>query len=341
MSGRRTLGAAVAVGLCALVGGPAAAPASVELRPDLRPGDAVTVGGLSVTVPAAGGWASTTALTASGDDPSLTVTTDEDGAVAVTSALLEEGGQGLGPADELMPQTTPESPVMLETQEPPPLVGGALATASAPGPCEDGAYNLGWFYFADGSKKHFKWKTTFGWRYNSGSTPSEVGATAAADAIQRATTNITSQDGCGLADEVGATHSYNGTTSNGVNYSAGCLGGDGQSVVAFGDLRPSWYGVTCTWGVKDPGQTYAQATESDAKLNKNDYKWYATKPSPCSGKLSIEAGMTHERGHTFGLGHVGEEQHGLLTMSPIIEGFCQDSESSLGWGDIRGLRKLY
>ncbi|WP_338089092.1 matrixin family metalloprotease [Nannocystis pusilla] len=58
-------------------------------------------------------------------------------------------------------------------------------------------------------------------------------------------------------------------------------------------------------------------------------------------QFSVKAVMTHERGHTFGLGHVGESSHGDLTMSPTINGPCQDSESTLGEGDVAGLRALY
>jgi predicted Zn-dependent protease len=55
----------------------------------------------------------------------------------------------------------------------------------------------------------------------------------------------------------------------------------------------------------------------------------------------VKAVMTHERGHTFGINHVSETSHKNMTMSPNINGPCQDSESTLGLGDVEGLRALY
>jgi hypothetical protein len=55
----------------------------------------------------------------------------------------------------------------------------------------------------------------------------------------------------------------------------------------------------------------------------------------------LEAVLTHEAGHVFGLAHVGESRHGRLTMSPYIDGVCNNQESTLGLGDLRGLEALY
>ena len=49
---------------------------------------------------------------------------------------------------------------------------------------------------------------------------------------------------------------------------------------------------------------------------------------------------THEWGHTFGLGHISEEAHGKLTMSPLIKTW-QKSERTLGKGDVLGLDNRY
>jgi predicted Zn-dependent protease len=92
--------------------------------------------------------------------------------------------------------------------------------------------------------------------------------------------------------------------------------------------------MTCWW-------TYnGRVVESDVKLNKAYYRWYINRPYGCYRKWSIEAAATHEFGHVFGMGHVSEGYHGALTMSPIIKA-CQSSETTLGLGDVVGLRALY
>jgi hypothetical protein len=60
----------------------------------------------------------------------------------------------------------------------------------------------------------------------------------------------------------------------------------------------------------------------------------------CISKYSVEAVVTHEAGHVFGLGHVDEAAHGALTMSPVML-TCQSSEKTLGLGDVRGLEAVY
>lgn len=84
------------------------------------------------------------------------------------------------------------------------------------------------------------------------------------------------------------------------------------------------------------------AMESDVKLNDLHYRWYAAnkRPRGCRRSYSVEAVATHEFGHVFGLGHVSEGLHGNLTMSTHT-GPCSGAQSSLGLGDVLGLRSLY
>jgi hypothetical protein len=77
-------------------------------------------------------------------------------------------------------------------------------------------------------------------------------------------------------------------------------------------------------------------------LNKTYRRW-TTDPNArsCRGSYDLQSTVTHERGHTFGLGHVSESSHGNLTMSDRSNGPCQSSERSLGRGDVLGLGNKY
>jgi hypothetical protein len=51
------------------------------------------------------------------------------------------------------------------------------------------------------------------------------------------------------------------------------------------------------------------------KYNKSVYSWTLSPGGSCSNKYDVQAVGTHERGHTFGMGHVSEADHANLTMS--------------------------
>ena len=111
-------------------------------------------------------------------------------------------------------------------------------------------------------------------------------------------------------------------------------------VISFGDIRGRALAVTCTYFRLARG--YDQVTSSDLKLDRTDVRW-TTRPGDraCRGAYDIQGAVTDERGHTFGMGHVSERDHGNLTMSPIINGPCQASERTLGRGDVLGLGRKY
>lgn len=232
--------------------------------------------------------------------------------------------------------TAPTGEVVLEEMGDHPLLHNPELAALPPGetmatdPCADDAYILeGW-----------RWDSKLRWYFHAGSTPDELTADAAEAAIKAGTANITgSANSCGLADEVGATHEYLGRKSKSANISSAgnCLAKDGDNLVSFGDLPGGVLATACVWYGGD-----GVAKEGDIQLNKADFSWTTTPGSgACSQRWSVKAVMTHERGHTFGLDHVSEATHGKLTMSPTIDGPCQDSESTLGAGDVAGLRSLY
>lgn len=78
------------------------------------------------------------------------------------------------------------------------------------------------------------------------------------------------------------------------------------------------------------------------KLNDRGYRWFAgnTPPAGCRTAFSVEGVATHEMGHVFGLSHVSESAHGNLTMSTKARP-CTASDTTLGLGDVLGLRKKY
>jgi hypothetical protein len=104
--------------------------------------------------------------------------------------------------------------------------------------------------------------------------------------------------------------------------------------VDFGSIPSTMLALTCWWA--SGGSTL----EGDTRYNKGNFLWVVNIGSACRNKFSVEAVGTHEFGHVFGLGHVDEGTHGALTMSPTIYA-CQNSESTLGKGDVLGLQSKY
>jgi hypothetical protein len=206
-----------------------------------------------------------------------------------------------------------------------PLVAGARATASKP-PCQDGAFSL-----IGG-----RWNKTVHWTFNASSTPSGLTKAAAEAAIVKSFNNIThSFNDCGRADKVSAKHAYDGRATRGPNISkrGNCTPGDGKNSVGFGRLPLGILAVTCN---RRLGSFIAEA---DIRIN-NRYSWAATVKT-CNKQELIEPTITHEVGHVFGLGHVGERKHPLLTMSTASDGLCNNAASTLALGDMKGLEALY
>jgi hypothetical protein len=198
---------------------------------------------------------------------------------------------------------------------------------ASPAPCDDRAYTL----------LGGKWKDSLGWLYQSSTTPSGLGASAVLTVLKRSFDNITgARNDCGMADTVSATSTYLGTTglAPSVTRRGYCAAKDGHNVVGFASLPPGVLAVTCARARN------GRMTEIDIRVNSN-VNW-ALSVSTCTFfDQLLEPTMTHEIGHAYGLGHVSESRHGRLTMSTISDGPCSNAESTLGRGDVRGLRHLY
>jgi hypothetical protein len=180
-----------------------------------------------------------------------------------------------------------------------------------------------------------KWTQQYRFYIKSSTFPSSVSSTAVA-ALKAASVNVTRGDNdCGLSDNISATAAYQGTTTSSANIttSGSCGSSDGRNVIDFGTLPSGYLALTCWW------TSGSNTVESDMRLNKASYGW-VTSTSGCSNKFSVEDVATHEFGHVFGMGHVSESSHGNLTMSPTMYA-CQNAETSLGLGDVRGLESKY
>jgi len=197
---------------------------------------------------------------------------------------------------------------------------------SSPGPCSDSKYNL----------IGPKWKSTLKWSYKSSTTPSYLTTSQVVQVLKRAFNNITMErNDCGRIDRVSASWSYLGTTSNGlgVTKAGACGSADGHNTVGFGALPAGYLALTC---VRSVGTSI---TETDIRIS-NGSSW-ALALGDCLNDFMLEAVATHEIGHAYGLGHVGETNHGRLTMSTFIDGTCENQESTLGLGDMKALEALY
>ncbi|QIN82769.1 hypothetical protein GBA63_08995 [Rubrobacter tropicus] len=215
----------------------------------------------------------------------------------------------------------------------PEAASGISARASGPGECRDSFY----------SSRDAKVYNYNRWYVNGRSIPSYLSKFRAVSAMKQGAANVTRvRDACGFGDGVRGRMIYEGATRSSVNITSNlnCTSNDYRSEVGFGDLPSSYTAFHCAWVWPKSGAP-DRVAHTDIRLNKFDYRWTARVTSSCRGRQDIESSMTHERGHTFGLGEAPEGSHGNLTMSNLTNGPCQTSERSLGKGDAMGLNRKY
>ena len=218
-------------------------------------------------------------------------------------------------------------------QEPPPEAAPKLATrASGPSSCRDP-------FYASRDSKVYNYNR---WYVNGRSIPSYLSNLRVVAAMKQGGANISKvQDACGFGDGVRGRMIYEGATRSSVDMrsNATCTSNDYKSVVGFGDLPSTYTAFNCVWTWIQSGPN--RVAHSDIRLNKYDHSWTTSVTGSCRGRFDVESTMTHERGHTFGLGEAPEGSHRNLTMSEDSNGPCQTSERSLGKGDAMGLNRKY
>jgi hypothetical protein len=198
---------------------------------------------------------------------------------------------------------------------------------STEGACGDPAYEL----------SGYRWDGIFRWSFDAETTPAGLDPDAVVEVLERSADNIANAyNDCGLPDDVDITIHYRGVTKD-----QPCEGNTyGLNVIGFGDVPADLSSDTIAYTCPYENTTTHEYVEADIVINKS-VDW-ALSMDTCSGfEELLEATVTHEFGHVFGLGHVNERRHGDLTMSTRSNGPCTDDEVTLGLGDILGLEELY
>ena len=180
---------------------------------------------------------------------------------------------------------------------------------------------------------------TYRWLYNGKGAPANVAGSALAS-LKTATVNIASgKDDCGIAGTPRTGQAYAGATSKapGITSDARCASGPDQvNVTGWKALTASGVlAVTCTYSFSGSHDV----ADSDAAIN-TKFKW-VTATSGCSNAYDLTGVMTHERGHTYGLGHPAAiSANAGLTMYPSVRA-CDFTKRTLGKGDVLGLFHIY
>lgn len=279
-------------------------PETVEIENCPIGGRVITDHGAGTVLPDPGEGVYTEVLTTTGAQE-LEVTHYQDGTVEFEHVGNDAGDEAAGA----------------------PASSRELGAASSPGECADPEF----------TKLGYRVSESLSYRFNRSTTPSNLRPAETIKAIRRGGANVvTTRNACHLGDYVPVGFAYMGKTARHASFDSGaCRTSDGVSVVSFGSLQRA-LAVTCTyWSSGSVGS-------SDVKIDKSGTRW-TTNPNSrdCRNAFDLEGVMTHERGHTFGLGHVSEFSHGKLTMSERINGTCQSSERTLGRGDVLGLKDIY
>lgn len=187
----------------------------------------------------------------------------------------------------------------------------------------------------------FEGNTNFIWHIRTSTIPTEQGisrAVAIADLRQGYDNWEESRNICGWSDEIDARNRYGGGRNHPTRIGTGgeCKGADGVYMVDFGALPSHVLGRNCHYGTSD-----GESNEADIKFNRWDYSWFTgDTPAGCNSRYSIENAVTHEAGHTYGLGDYYWQGAKHMTMYGRADP-CDRHAVTLGWGDYKLARAKY
>lgn len=205
----------------------------------------------------------------------------------------------------------------------------ARAIPAVPGdPCATTAYEI------------FGFRATANpvWRYNGAGAPAKVAATAAASLVAGANDMASGRNSCGATANPAIAHQYAGTTASTPDMTpTTCTTLDTDNVIGWGTLSTA-LATTCVWTHLEPGLDRMGGADVMFSV---DTKWTTT-TLPCVNAYDLESVAAHEWGHVFGLNHVPEAlKTSTQTMSETIDLPCDDSQRTLGTGDLAGMVHLY
>ena len=303
------------------------APEAAAAVTTARPGQVVQRGAVSVLAPPRGQGVWGEVHFVDGSFEALELSTDGSGVVSArhtrgaggSSGNPRTSGDGVGDTALAEGATVTAAPTATAAPRPTP-------TPNTSAECTTGEYYL------------YTWRIpTYSWALQTGSIPTYLknrtnGTAAVLDAIKRANTNIvTGRNVCARADAISASYRYLGSTTRypNISSSASCTGGNGYSTIGFGALPSGIAGMACAYGIYN-----GTAREGDVRLA-TGVKWETT--ASCYDEYRIEALMTHEFGHIYGLKHVTSS---ALTMYRGVRK-CSMAAATLGLGDLRGLERKY
>jgi hypothetical protein len=216
-------------------------------------------------------------------------------------------------------------PTTAPTPAPPSPTPSATPQISTAGACGDDAYSL----------SGDRWDEPYEWYISVKSIPPNMTLSEVTAVARRAFDNITqARNDCGLPDNVSAEAIFIGSTDE-----VPCALTNAHNVVGFGRV-PRRLGADAIAYMCPFHDTNGDLFAADIVLN-TKVDWALSEADCSRSDELLEPTLTHEAGHVFGLGHVGERRHGDLTMSTRSNGACRDEESTLGLGDILALEALY